>query len=237
MKNKLANYSLLIILIILLLPICIYLFKFHNSLSDNHQSWSEFGSYIGGVYGPIISILSIIILIVTLKQMRSSQDQDREHFQIQLNEQSKQRSIDDIIMLTNMVSVALGNNPIVMEIKQYPKQFLTYLEHDCRHYKPQSELDLWKLAFKRMKDDRYFDSEVHILGEILERIEGIDDKELKLRAKMIVKGLLPQGQRFLFKCYANAWHPKSSKLLEKWPDFCHQPNEFKTLLERYREKN
>lgn len=231
------NYILSIaIFLITLIPIAIYLKVFRYGLSKDNADWAAFGSYIGGVYGPIFSLVSIFILIYTLREMRKTQLQDKNHFEIQLDEQRKQRNIDDIVMLTNMIRQAIDNNPIINDIKKYPNTVCDMVRYDTVKYPPNNEEDMWNLAYKRMKNDRYFDSEVHILGEVLERIELLDDDNQKLRAKMIIKGLIPQGQRFLFKCYANAWQPKSAKLLRNWPDFCHLPDSLKSTLEEFKQK-
>ena len=52
-----------IFLIILLIPICIYIFNFKSfSVSDSTSLWGSFGDFIGGVLNPIISIASLIVL-------------------------------------------------------------------------------------------------------------------------------------------------------------------------------
>lgn len=53
----------IIFAIILSTPIIIYIFTFGSSLSTEHERWSQFGSFISGIYAPIISILTITILL------------------------------------------------------------------------------------------------------------------------------------------------------------------------------
>ncbi|BCG10875.1 hypothetical protein [Buttiauxella agrestis] len=211
-------------------PLVIYIYRFHNGLSHDFNKWSAFGSYLGGVYGPLLTTVSLGVLIWTLFQMRSSQNQDKEHFQIQLDAQKKQRSIDDIIMLTNMIKVATENNHLIDDIKGFHELFMTQLLNKCINVRPTSIQEIWEISYEQMKSKKYFDSEVHILGEILERIKQLDDVELKKRARTIIKGLLPQQQRFLFKCYAHAQHPKAAKYLNDWQNFCHAPDDFEKHL-------
>ncbi|NTZ45198.1 hypothetical protein FCM30_05380 [Lelliottia aquatilis] len=229
--------------ILLLSPLVLYFCKFNHGLSSDYNKWSAFGSYIGGVYGPILTLLSLGVLIWTLFQMRSSQNQDKEHFQIQLDEQrklldeqQKQKNIDDIITLTNMIRVALENNPLVNDVKLFYKKHLSDINHICMSVKPDNIQAVWNISHKIMKQDKYFDSEVHILGEILERIILLGDTELQKRAKIIIKGLIPQQQRFLFKSYAHVQQPKATIHLEKWSDFCHPPKDFKNYVEWFGKK-
>ena len=46
---------LLLAIAVLLLSLLIYLFVFHQGLSNNHEEWGSFGSYIGGIGGIVLS--------------------------------------------------------------------------------------------------------------------------------------------------------------------------------------
>lgn len=238
-SNKIIYIAILLILtlIVTLTPLGLYFLKFHKNLSSDFNKWSAFGSYVGGIYGPIFTLLSLAVLVWTLFQMRSSQTQDKEHFQIQLDEQKrqleeqqKQKSIDEIIMLINMIKIAIDNNPIVNDMKEFYREHLSSLHENSLWRKPKDIQDVWEISYNFMKKEKFFDSEVHILGEVLERISQIQDPEIKKRIKIITKGLLPQQYRFLFKSYAFAQHPKAAQHLKTWPDFCHVPADFKNYI-------
>lgn len=66
MKTKMSvvRKALIFILIpiIFILPIVIYLTKFGIDLSNNQDIWGQFGSYISGIYAPILAILTLVIL-------------------------------------------------------------------------------------------------------------------------------------------------------------------------------
>lgn len=237
-KNEKKHWPLVLIFLLLALsPIVIYLYKFHYGLSNDFNRWSAFGSYFGGIYGPLLSFLSLLILIRTLFQMKNSQEQDRIQFNLQLNEQIRQRNIDDIIMLTKMIRDAFDNNPLVLDIKTYPDDFHKKISLICfnRHYNnPISSIDdVWSIAFELMRKDKYFDSEIHILGEVLQRMHSLSNKTDQKTAKSIIKGLIPQSQRFLLKCYAHINHPQARKHIERWPDFCHTPSKFNQYLDNW----
>lgn len=46
--------------------IVIYAWKFNGGLSQLHQDWGDFGSFLGGVYTPIVGLLT---LLITSRQM------------------------------------------------------------------------------------------------------------------------------------------------------------------------
>ena len=49
-------------------PIVLYIYKFGFGLWNDHSKWAELGSYFGGILGPILSFVSILILWFSLKQ-------------------------------------------------------------------------------------------------------------------------------------------------------------------------
>jgi hypothetical protein len=56
---------------ILLLPLLLYIYQFGFSLSTEHSRWSEFGSYLTGIYSPVIALVALFILANQLLIQRS----------------------------------------------------------------------------------------------------------------------------------------------------------------------
>ncbi len=56
---------------ILLLPLLLYIYQFGFSLSTEHSNWSEFGSYLTGIYSPLIALVALFILANQLLIQRS----------------------------------------------------------------------------------------------------------------------------------------------------------------------
>ena len=95
-----------------------YALNFPNGLSKDQNTWANFGSFFGGVLGPILSLVSILAIIKTVDiQIKSSQKLSREDHSI--------RWIEDLYnslsMLVN-ISYSLINgdglsaNTIISEI-------------------------------------------------------------------------------------------------------------------------
>lgn len=60
-ENRLLKLTL-IALGIFVIPLVIYVIKFHNhSFSDNPSDWGTFGDYVGGLTGAMIAIAGIIV--------------------------------------------------------------------------------------------------------------------------------------------------------------------------------
>ena len=59
----------------LLLPIVMYLIKFNYGLSDSQDEWGQFGSYISGIYSPILTALTLYFLYKQIKLQELSMEQ------------------------------------------------------------------------------------------------------------------------------------------------------------------
>lgn len=66
-KIQKRRFVLLIVLFLLLMPVVVYVFNFHNhELSNNSIDWGAFGSYFGGT----ISIVSVFLLYITYREQQ-----------------------------------------------------------------------------------------------------------------------------------------------------------------------
>lgn len=63
-NSKSWVYSTFILLIIIVV-LGLYFYKFNNGLSSNASDWSAFGSYIGGALGSALTLITLIIVIQT----------------------------------------------------------------------------------------------------------------------------------------------------------------------------
>ncbi len=74
--------------IILLMPILCYLIYFHYGFSNNSNEWSQFGSYIGGIYGPIGLLILSYSIYQSSKQFRIEKE-DGLFYKILDNQQQR----------------------------------------------------------------------------------------------------------------------------------------------------
>lgn len=67
--EKLSEHLIWIIfsaVAILLLTAAFYSWQFGSSLSTDHTRWSEFGSFFGGLLGPVLNLLALVALVFTV---------------------------------------------------------------------------------------------------------------------------------------------------------------------------
>ncbi len=64
MNNKRSFFLIVISIVVISLPPIFYILNFWGTpLSSENIDWGEFGSYIGGILTPILSVITILILI------------------------------------------------------------------------------------------------------------------------------------------------------------------------------
>ena len=71
-------------LLIAAIPMSLYFSIFHYALTTEHSKWGEFGSFVGGVISPSVSVLAFIGLLysieVTKKEFNSQSDDKQSRF-------------------------------------------------------------------------------------------------------------------------------------------------------------
>ena len=68
--------GLVFLVIVVFGVVALYLFVFNDGLSERPDSWSAFGSYLGGVLGPIVSLVTLFAILRTI----GLQLEQSEHF-------------------------------------------------------------------------------------------------------------------------------------------------------------
>lgn len=67
------------VILVISIPILLYIYNFGIGLWDTDQQWANLGSYFGGVLGPVLSFVSIILLWFSLV---STQSEGRESIRL-----------------------------------------------------------------------------------------------------------------------------------------------------------
>lgn len=103
-SNRLINGSLIIGLSLLgvgfVISVGLYVNTFNGGLSSQSGDWSALGSFFGGVFGPIVSVVTLIALLKTLKlqhQTLMSQKADSERV-ISLQKQSYEAQAEQLLL-------------------------------------------------------------------------------------------------------------------------------------------
>jgi len=74
--DRTLKVGLVLIFSLLVIAVVVYLSIFNNGLSKAPDNWSAFGSFFGGVFGPVISLVTLFAILKTIdlqKQLLSTQ--------------------------------------------------------------------------------------------------------------------------------------------------------------------
>ena len=74
---------LLFVAAILLAPIIVYIATFGFHITSDHERWGEMGSAMSGIYTPILSILTLAVLIIQVRLQNQSTTHDSDQSYIQ----------------------------------------------------------------------------------------------------------------------------------------------------------
>lgn len=119
----------------------VYFEQFNGPWSTNQEDWGSFGSYIGGITGPVLSSISLVIIYLTL----FSQLDQQNYIQKQTNISSFETSFFNLVNIfhTNELSVTLEvrnaiNNDLKNKLKgkfvfqrlykDFEKRFMSHFE-------------------------------------------------------------------------------------------------------------
>lgn len=89
-------------------PLLFYYFEFcEYPRSYDHESWGQFGDYVGGVFNPILTLISIVITgYIASIANRINKEQNRPYCNIILNDYENYVSLD----IENV-----GNGPLIIK--------------------------------------------------------------------------------------------------------------------------
>lgn len=70
-----------VVVVAVVLAMVVYRKAFSSDLSIEPNNWSAFGSYIGGVFGPLISFLTLLAILKTIGLQKELLDTQRTEFE------------------------------------------------------------------------------------------------------------------------------------------------------------
>lgn len=81
--NKPTFLTLLLLVVAILAPVVVYIWSFGPAISSDHARWAEFGSAMGGVYSPLVALLTLFVLRrqVILQQQMNIHERDQAYLQ------------------------------------------------------------------------------------------------------------------------------------------------------------
>ena len=100
--------------LILVLPIAAYAYQFGFGLWQSNREWGEMGSAIGGLYTPILSILTLVLLIKQFQLQKSMHNHEQratsreivfgmvEKYAAKIESMFTQEVVDELVVLAEL---------------------------------------------------------------------------------------------------------------------------------------
>ncbi|MBA0203966.1 hypothetical protein [Pectobacterium aroidearum] len=198
---------------------------FHTfPISEKTGDWSNFGSYIGGIVGPLLSFVSILLVIETITRTQKNHE---EQIKLLSQEQTYSKFND----LCNYLTTQLNNGPLNSDSVFY-QELIELIRvnviFDSRHAgntslarKHALTLEAAELNLKKLIID--IDDLVLIIRTMMKFIftKSIDDKELMTN---IIELKMTKEQRLIIYVLIRMNYPQDEDLINKhWPTFCTYP--------------
>ena len=98
---------------VVLMPLVLYVKTFGWNISSDHTRWGEFGSAISGIYTPLLTILTLSVLVIQVKLQSKMHvhDQDKAYL-----EQSRTDIEFYVIRLETVLQLRLSDGNTVRDI-------------------------------------------------------------------------------------------------------------------------
>lgn len=137
MKNKFLPITLISLSLIGLeiALLVIYAIQFNGGLSNKQETWGQLGDFIGGIANPLLSSISIILLIYSINlQTQNTDDQKKkdhekeDKIKIEKIEEEKRKKLSDFISLMRLIEVEIQKSDQIIETPQDINQTITLLE-------------------------------------------------------------------------------------------------------------
>lgn len=217
-NRNLFKKTIFVIILISILPISLYFYKFHSGLSSNPTDWASFGSYIGGILGPIFSGLSLLVLSVTFYHSKES---DIKQIALTIAEQNLNKILEisktlkESIGSKNYYSTMFGDSDFNNYMNRIEDHLATYIA--IRHYKTEEEYwHQYKFYFKSTKID--LSDELNLF---LEAYQILDNSEIgeKPILRSTFNSTVSKEMRFLLCLYGLNNDDEFEELCSKWSGF------------------
>ncbi|MGQ6484739.1 hypothetical protein ACUNEG_16170 [Serratia sp. IR-2025] len=215
-NQKFLKKITIVVTAILIATLGLYFYKFHHGLSNNPTDWASFGSYVGGVLGPIFSGLSLLVLSLTFYH---SKENDIRQMSLAIKEQNL-RKIQDIsrALKENMKSKDYYSSMFGdADFYRYMKKLEGYLSAEIAIKYYSCEDEYWEKYIK------YFElSHIDLSDEIrlfLEAYQTIKNSEDKSILQATFNSAVSKEMRFLLCLYGLNNIDNFDKLCSEWTGF------------------
>lgn len=151
--------SLVPLIFALALAVYLYRLKFGGELSGLSSDWSNFGSYIGGIFGPLVSFVTLMAVLKTVFLQRELLDAQQKEFDRMNELQTKtfesqqlqvERSARDSLIIQIAAAQESAVRLIEMRMNMHERDFDR--QHDMSfRYRAEFEKNMTEEQYNKLK--------------------------------------------------------------------------------------
>lgn len=209
-----------IAIISLLISAGLWILTFHNfPVSNKTGDWSNFGSYLGGVTGPLLSFISIILVLRTISLTQKNHE---EQIKLIIQEQTYAKFNDLCEYLESAVKRSWLNEekPYFQEIIE---NIRTSVLWDSR-FREGDTIHNYALTFESAvtilrSDNKNIDEIALVLESILKHILSYNTADSTLMKNMLELRLTKKQRLIIFLKLRSDYPQIATLLSEHWPRF------------------
>lgn len=82
--------SVIVVVFVMVGTVVLYRYKFDGGLSGLSIEWSNFGGFIGGIFGPLISLVTLFAVLKTVYMQRELLDAQQHEFKLLMIKQDEE---------------------------------------------------------------------------------------------------------------------------------------------------
>ena len=128
-------------------PLVFYVCTFGTHISSSHQQWAEFGSFMSGIYSPILTLATIIVLgfqVALQSRQTALQQQINDH---ELDQAYLIRAHSDVEFYATRMEVVLESTAF---------HDVTLRSHLHKHFQPTSIKDLDSIELRQLAANMHY---------------------------------------------------------------------------------
>lgn len=225
MKMIFKVIALVFITILLITPIYMYKTHMDSSFSLKNSDWGDFGSFFGGVYGSIISSITLLVVIWSSYKTNKASN---EQLVILRNERIFNEFSEILNHLKNNYTKFYNNHNGSNSIDALYRHIEVWLGISVISYYDKNlsiERNLKNNAVLKFKDGYDKDSllkEAKLFVVILNIIEKAPN-DISDAMKVIFENTFSDEARFSLEHFTRAHHPNVEDILNNWPSLSDVP--------------
>ncbi|HGM5455177.1 TPA: hypothetical protein ACKPZ5_003142 [Serratia marcescens] len=205
---------------ILAKPILLYREQMDSTLSLKNSDWGDFGSFIGGVYGSLLSSITLLVIIITSYITNSI---NNEQVRLLRNEQHFSNFSKLLEYLQHNYIKYYNSSDGVKNIHDFYKRFEVWLAISVIGTGYDEELsvkeNLFNNATKRFSENEQYEDLFLKEAKLFKCIIGIIENspsELSDAMKIIFETTFSETERFSLSTYTYAHYPETRAFLKSW---------------------